>query len=53
MKRQKSATFAKTKLVHKYTNHKICRKVRDPCHYKGKYRVAARSICNLKDNVPK
>ena len=27
-------------------------KVRDHCHYKGKYRGAAHSICNLKFNVP-
>ena len=28
------------------------RKVRDPCHYKGKYRGAAHSISNFKFNVP-
>ena len=28
------------------------RKVRDHCHYTGKYRGAAHSICNLKFNVP-
>ena len=27
-------------------------KVRDYCHFTGKYRGAARSICNLKFNVP-
>ena len=27
-------------------------KVRDHCHYTGKYRDAALSICNLKFNVP-
>ena len=27
-------------------------KVRDHCHYTGKYRAATRSICNLKFNVP-
>ena len=26
--------------------------VRDHCHYKGKYRDVAHSICNLKFNVP-
>ena len=26
--------------------------VRDCCHYAGKYRGAAHSICNLKFNVP-
>ena len=28
-------------------------KVRDHCHYTGKYRRAAHSICNLELNVPK
>ena len=28
-----------------------CQKVRDHCHYTGKYRGTARSICNLKFNV--
>ena len=28
------------------------RKVKDHCHYKGKYRGPAHSICNLKFNVP-
>ena len=28
------------------------RKVRDHCHYTGKYKGAAHSICNLKFNVP-
>ena len=28
------------------------RKVRDHCHYTGKYRGAAHSICNLKFNMP-
>ena len=27
-------------------------KVRDHCHYTGKYRGTAHSICNLKFNVP-
>ena len=27
-------------------------KVRDHCHYTGKYRGAAHSICNLKFKVP-
>ena len=27
-------------------------KFRDYCHYTGKYRGAAHSICNLKYNVP-
>ena len=28
-------------------------KVRDHCHYAGKYRGAAHSICNLRYNIPK
>ena len=37
------------KKLSKTTNY---RKVRDHCHFKGKYRGAAHSICNLKFNVP-
>ena len=33
-----------------YKNIKY-RKLRDHCHYTGKYRSAAHSICNLKFNV--
>ena len=29
-----------------------CKKVGDHCHYLGKYRSEAQSICNLKFNVP-
>ena len=28
------------------------RKVKEHCHYKGKYRAPTRGICNLKFNVP-
>ena len=29
------------------------RRVRDHCHYKGEYRGAAHSICDLKYSLPK
>ena len=32
---------------------KLKQKVRDHCHYTGKYRGAAHSICNLHDKIPK
>ena len=32
---------------------KLYHKVRDYCHYTGKFRVAAHSICNLKEKTPK
>ena len=34
-------------------NDKKQQKVRDHCHYTGKYRGAAHNICNLRYNVPK
>ena len=49
-----------------YNNQKVCyickkefdksdkkHKVRDHCHYTGKYRVAAHNICNLRYKIPK
>ena len=45
---QKYVTFAEKKLS-KSINY---RKVRDHCHYTGKYRGAAHNIWNLKFNVP-
>ena len=32
---------------------KLYHKVRDHCHYTGKYRGAAHSTCNLRHNIPK
>ena len=39
-------------LLIKFANDKHYRKVRDHCHYNGKYRGAASNICNLKSNMP-
>ena len=35
------------------TNDKKNYKVRDHCHYTGKYRAAAHNICNLRYEIPK
>ena len=32
---------------------KLYQKVRDHCHYTGKFRGAARSICNFRHKVPR
>ena len=34
-------------------NNKKCHKVKDHCHYTGKYRGAAHDICNLRYKTPK
>ena len=43
------------KFIHDKENEKYCEycKVRDHCHYTGKYRGAAHSKCNLQYKVPK
>ena len=40
-------------LIKKSQDYKNYCKVRDHCHYTGKYRAAADSISNLKYKVPK
>ena len=40
------------KNVKKLSKHINYQKVRDHCHYKGKYRGPTHSICNLKFTVP-
>ena len=45
--------ICKEKFENKYLKDKKYCKVRDHCQYRGKYRGAAHSICNLKYSVPK
>ena len=53
-------TKAQLKAYNRATKCHICfkpfregnRKVRDRCHYSGKYRGAAHSLCNLQYNIP-
>ena len=40
------------RFLKKFTNDKNYRKVRDHCHFTGKYRGASHSICNLRFNMP-
>ena len=53
MKMQKSVIFVKKKIENKYLKDKKYRKVRDHCHYTGKYRGVTHSMCKLKYSVPK
>ena len=50
---QKSGIFVKAKFLNKYLKDEKYRKFRDHCHYRGEYRGAAQSICNLRYCVPK
>ena len=40
-------------MIDKCNNDKKYRRVRDHCHYTGKYRVAAQIICKLEYSIPK
>ena len=45
--------ICKEKFENKHLKDKKYHKVRDHCHYTGKYRGSGHSICNLKYSVPK
>ena len=45
--------ICKEKIENKYLNYKKYLKVRYYFHYKGEYRGAAHTMCNLKYSVPK
>ena len=40
------------RVLKKFANNKIYRKGRNHCHFTGKHRGAAHSICNLRFNLP-
>ena len=55
MKGKKNATYVKERFQHikkEKTIHKLYRKVRDHCHFTGKFREAAHGISNLRYKVP-
>ena len=49
----KICNICKEKFQNKYLKDKKYCKVRDYCHYTGKYTGPAHSICNLKYSIPK
>ena len=56
MKSKKYATYVKKSFVMikiKKSEYELYHKVRDHCHYTGKFRGAAHNICNLRYKVPK
>ena len=52
-KKTKFCCIFKKRFEHKYTNDKNYCKVRNHCHYTGKHKGAAHSICNLIYSIPK
>ena len=55
MKNKKYATYAKKFCNDKNEEKKfkLYQKVKDHCHYTGKFKGAAHNICNLRYKVPK
>ena len=52
LKSHQDAYICGKRFLKKFVNDKNYRKVRDHCHFTGKYRGTVHSICNLKFNVP-
>ena len=52
-KEQKVCYICKKRFSTNDDDNKKYQKVRDPCHYTGKFRGAAHSICNLRYKTPK
>ena len=50
-------SYEKQKVCHickkEFCDDKNKKKVRDQCHYTGKFREAAHTVCNLRYKVPK
>ena len=53
MEMQKSVIFFLKKIENRYVKNKKYHKVGDNCHYRGEYRGAVHSKCNLKYSVLK
>ena len=49
---QKYVTYVEKRILKKLSKSTNYQKVIDLCYYKGEYRCAGHSICNLKFNVP-
>ena len=50
---QKDCHIFKKEFYHKFSNDKNYCKVKDHCHFTGKYERAPQNICNLKNGISK